>query len=409
MLVSTIAPTAASEPGSPRTYALAQALAVRNSVHLRLISPIAQEPSADTAKNKTLCFSSYQVFAEKPNVTSLRRWSHRLHLAPSVLMKYRDPQYLAAAIQFVKQACTSLDIDVIIVDGLAATQFIPVEHRKKALVDLCDSLSLLFLRQAQVATTFRSKLAWTIESKKLGQLEKEAGDNFAGVVFISEVDRDFFLRSKTQANVLVVPNGVDTEYFNSQSTNIKRFSNRIVFSGVMNYPPNVDAALFCAHHVFPQIKLKKTSAELFIVGANPVPEVSALAKIEGITVTGTVPDIRPFLFSSALFLSPIRFGAGMKNKILAAMAAGIPVVASPCSVEGIAVKPERHLLIGNTPEEIAAQCLRILDDGSLAESLTEAAKSEVVPLYSWDESALKIEREIRARIPECLRQPKFSA
>ncbi len=155
----------------------------------------------------------------------------------------------------------------------------------------------------------------------------------------------------------VVPLGVDLDHYQFRRASKPR---RIVFTGNLAWPPNVDAARWLATAIFPAIRRRRGDAELLIAGADPAPAVRKLERLPGVRVTGTVPDLRPSLWSAAVAVSPVRAGYGMKNKVLEAMALGTPVVATARSLTGLggAVHGE-HLLVADAAEDIAAAVLRL--------------------------------------------------
>ena len=133
--------------------------------------------------------------------------------------------------------------------------------------------------------------------------------------------------------MLTITNGVDMEYFSPGS--MPPDAGKIVFTGVMDYAPDEDAALYFGREVFPLVRAQRPHAQFWIVGSNPSPAVRALSSSAGIHVTGKVDDIRPHMRSAAVFVSPLRVGSGVKNKILAAMAMEKATVATPLSIDGL--------------------------------------------------------------------------
>ncbi len=141
------------------------------------------------------------------------------------------------------------------------------------------------------------------------------------VIVVSERDRDELQTLNPALPVDVIPNGVDLETF--QPSDQPRTPNTLLFTGNYEYAPNVDAALRLARDIFPQVQAQIPDAKLWLVGSSPPPEVQALAS-EAITVTGYVPDMQTYLHQAAVFVSPLRLGAGIKNKVLEALGAALP-------------------------------------------------------------------------------------
>jgi glycosyltransferase involved in cell wall biosynthesis len=167
-----------------------------------------------------------------------------------------------------------------------------------------------------------------------------------------------------------------------------------VFTGVLNYGPNDDAANFFIHDVLPLIREQEPDCEFWAVGHDPNESLLALDGTAGVRVTGSVPDGRPFVREARAFVCPLRYGTGMKNKILAAMAMRRPVVATSISLDGIDAVPEEHLLVADSPEELARQSLRLIRDDELVARLSDSAHAWVEANFSWSRSAECLEIEL---------------
>jgi glycosyltransferase involved in cell wall biosynthesis len=204
------------------------------------------------------------------------------------------------------------------------------------------------------------------------------------VIVVSDRDREELLGLWGRMPVEVIPNGVDLDYFHPTDT--PREPRTLIFTGNYEYAPNVDAALRLARDIFPAIP----NAKLWIVGNAPPPEVQTLAS-ETISVTGHVPDMRDYLNKATIFVSPLRLGAGIKNKILEALALACPVVATPLSVDGIAVLNNDELLIAESDEQIISAILRLLDDTALRDQLGASGRKLIESRYSWTQVARRYE------------------
>jgi glycosyltransferase involved in cell wall biosynthesis len=155
-----------------------------------------------------------------------------------------------------------------------------------------------------------------------------------------------------------------------------------LFVGNYDYAPNTDAALRLARDIFPRIRQQVPAARLYLVGGNPPPELKTCAS-DCIEITGRVPDLRPFFEFSMIFVSPLRLGAGIKNKILEAMAMETPVVATPLSCDGIPVTQGRHVLMAETDEDLANAVLRLLHDAHLRQAFRRNGRSLIEEHFTW--------------------------
>jgi glycosyltransferase involved in cell wall biosynthesis len=157
-------------------------------------------------------------------------------------------------------------------------------------------------------------------------------------------------------------NGVDLDMFLPQAPPAP--SQTVVFCGVMNYAPNEEGALWIAREVWPLVKQQQPAAALMLVGASPTASVRALAMMDSsITVTGTVPDVRPFLWSAAVAAAPLQTARGVQNKVLEALAAGVPVVATPQVAEGLPAGTQVGVSVAGDPRAFAASILHLLGMG----------------------------------------------
>jgi sugar transferase (PEP-CTERM/EpsH1 system associated) len=180
------------------------------------------------------------------------------------------------------------------------------------------------------------------------------------------------------------PNGVDLDYFTPTKTPYD--PNAICFVGRMDYFPNQQAVTDFCDHVLPKVQKARPEASFTIIGAEPPRAVRELARRPGVSVTGTVADVRAFVRRSALSVAPLRIARGVQNKILEAMAMGVPVVASPQTANGIDAVPGRHLMVAADAEAMAAAVIRLLCDGKERARLAHAAREHVVQIYSWEEA-----------------------
>jgi glycosyltransferase involved in cell wall biosynthesis len=235
-----------------------------------------------------------------------------------------------------------------------------------------------------VASALRRPLI-RAEARRVRLFEAEEFENFGLVVVVSEQDKAALNELNPDLRIAVIPNGVDTDFFSDDAA--EAVSNRMVFTGHMGYPPNIVAADFLARQLLPRVRAIVPDAHLVIVGRNPTREVAALARLDGVEVTGEVPDVRPWLRSASVFVCPMLSGTGIKNKLLEAMACALPCVVTPLALQGFQVTAGEHVLIGETANELGAHVLAVMSDRSAAQSLGRAAREYVCRWHSWDSVA----------------------
>ncbi len=216
---------------------------------------------------------------------------------------------------------------------------------------------------------------------KKGELDRCRHANL--VVVTSERERILLQHSLPTTTIAVVSNGVDVEMFRSDGYTQEK-SHQIIFTGTMDYYPNNEAVLFFAQCCWPLIRAQVPDATWLIVGKKPSAEVQRLAELPGVTVTGQVPDVRPYLASSAVAIAPLRIGSGTRLKILEALAMQKAVVSTSIGCEGLALVPGKHLLVEDQPEMLARAVVTLLQDVEKRQALGEVGRSLVEAEYSWE-------------------------
>jgi len=284
--------------------------------------------------------------------------------------------------------------DVIFVDGLIMAQYVmDADLECPAIIDLHDSLTLLYSRLAQAEQGWLRKLALFAETQSIGRWEKSLNRRFSAIITNSKVDEAFLRSLERSGNIVTIGNGVDSEFYMPMDG--KSDMTKLVFTGVMSYSPNEDAAVYFCDAILPLIQKQNPRVQFWVVGKDPTERVQALAQRAGVHVTGAVPDMRPFLETAAVFVCPLRVGSGVKNKILAALAMQKAVVATRLSLEGLELREDEHILAADEPGTFAAQVNRLIKDPNLALRLGENGQAFVRAEYSWESSAALIEELLR--------------
>jgi glycosyltransferase involved in cell wall biosynthesis len=197
------------------------------------------------------------------------------------------------------------------------------------------------------------------------------------------------------ANIQVVPNGVDLELF--RPLDQPPATNNLIFVGHMAVFHNVDAAVYLAREILPLVQGEVPGCRLTIVGAEPSLQVQQLAQNPNVTVTGFVPDLNAYLNDAAVFVAPLRFAAGVQNKVLEAMAAGRPVVTTSLVNNGIGAEDGRDLLVADQTQVLVAHITTLLQQPQLRLEMGRSARRFVGRKFSWDYAVQRLE-EIEARL-----------
>lgn len=257
---------------------------------------------------------------------------------------------------------------------------IDLPHPLKVL-DLTDAVSLYLQRFLTREKNPFMKLLLKIELERMSRYENLV-EKFQTCFVCSEPDREQLRKAAPEADIRIIPNGVDLSYF-SNSKPVQYEPHQIVFTGNLTYHPNIDGIFYFIAEILPLIKKEIPAAKFYIVGQSPPPQVRALAS-DSVIVTGFVEDIKQYYLSSAVAVSPIRFGAGTLNKILEPLALGVPVVATSMGTEGLDVTNGREILIADRPHAFARHVIRVMKDPAYRESLGQQGMARVQRLYDWD-------------------------
>jgi glycosyltransferase involved in cell wall biosynthesis len=277
--------------------------------------------------------------------------------------------------------------------GIQVYEYFHALRDLPAIITPYESYSLYMRRLYENKRRIDSRLiptfAYWLQVKLVRGFERWLYKPYQRVVVVSPQDKAELLSVNPALKVDVIPNGIDLKYFRAKPKKPnKRQPATLLFVGNYEYAPNVDAAMRLATAIFPAVQEHVPDAKLWLVGNAPPPQLTALAS-DSIDVTGRVPDVRRYLERATVFVSPLRLGAGIKNKVLEALAMGCPVVATPLSVDGIDVRDGHEALI---TEDEPATIIRLLNDDNLQRNLSTAGRVLIEERYSWQHVADLYER-----------------
>ena len=259
--------------------------------------------------------------------------------------------------------------------------------------DSVDCISHLFQQAANHSRSFFGKFMTRFELTRTRRTEGELACRFDHVLVTSPSDRNALLGlvplGKSPSEISVVPNGVDLEYFHPH-TEFQREAETIVFSGKMSYHANISMAKYLVDEIMPRIWKHRPAARLYIVGKDPTPAIRKLSQNPLITVTGTVDDIRPFLWRATVSVVPLLYGAGIQNKILEAMATGTPVVTTCQALSALQAQPGKDLLAYDDPDGFSEAVLQLIADRSLRHRIGDAAVTYVRTYHNWTSIASQL-------------------
>ena len=268
-------------------------------------------------------------------------------------------------------------------------QFVPVKRGGiRFVMDFVDMDSAKFTTYAAQARGL-SRFANAQEAKRLFAFERAVAARADLSLFVSEAEAALFARETGLGaeKIAFIENGIDLEAYdpaNPRSAVDSGEGALIMFTGQMDYRPNVDAVDGFARHAMPLIRAQHPSARFAIVGRNPTAEVSALAALPGVLVTGEVADTRDWLAAADVVVAPLLLARGIQNKILEAMAMAKPVVASPAAAEGIDAGADDGLIVAQDAEAQAGEVLALLANPARAKAAGRAARARMITRYGWD-------------------------
>src|SRR5262245_27349370 len=260
-------------------------------------------------------------------------------------------------------------------------------------------------RWGQFARRSRLPLRWVyaIEQRRFLAYERRIADTFSHALVCTATEQRDFERLIPGVPVSLVGNGVDLDYFRSKG--VAKRPGSIVFTGVMDYFPNVDAVVWFCDKVLPIVQQQIPEAGLTICGSQPTAVVRRLAKRRGVIVTGRVPDTRPYLDGAEVFVAPMRMARGIQNKLLEALAMGLPCVASEAAAMGTVVPNGEGILAADDPEEFAEHVVRLLRDGAFRTAMGSKAGAAAELNYRWEVQLACLDRVVAAFLP----RPALSA
>ncbi len=261
-------------------------------------------------------------------------------------------------------------------------------HGRLRIVDLADVDSEKWRAYADTAS---GVMEWVYrrEARKVAELERRIAIETDYSTFVSEPEAEMFRRLvPDRAEAIVgVPSGVEYQYFDPAGDYPPPYDSSLptfVFTGTMDYIPNVDAVTWFAQDILPIIRKTLPDAQFYIVGSSPSAAVQNLPRIEGVHVTGRVPDVRPYLAHASAGVAPMRIARGIQNKVMEAMAMAKAVIVTSDALEGIDAVPGTELILADDAASFAAAACRLAENPAEAEKIGAAARRRVVEDFSWD-------------------------
>jgi polysaccharide biosynthesis protein PslH len=313
---------------------------------------------------------------------------------PYAVSKYRVQAFTDA----VHHAVREHKPDVVVCDFLAPAVNVSTALPVPSVLFQHNVESRIWRRHTEVARNAIARVFFGSQHARMRRFEAQACRMFDHVIAVSDDDARELREDFGVPSVTAVPTGVDAEYFAPMP--VERDRNEIVFTGAMDWMPNVDGIQWFVREILPLVQARRPDVRLTIVGRSPAPSIRALSETNpSITVTGTVDDIRPYLARAGAVIVPLRVGGGTRLKIYEAMGMNCPIVSTTIGAEGLPVRDGEHLHIRDTPAELADACVATLADANASAALGTRAGDYVRQHFSWAAIAEEFVRQCELAVP----------
>jgi sugar transferase (PEP-CTERM/EpsH1 system associated) len=380
-----------------RAWNILQHLAQKHRVHLATFIDRAED-LRHVAKLQSVCASMFWR-SLSPIIGRWRSLSSLVSGTPLTQGYFADARFQAGLDGLVSRHKP----DLIYVFSSSVAPYVRQHWGARVICDMVDVDSAKWHQYAERSGGLARQI-YSREGRLLLALERQVAERADAVLFVSRAEAELFARlaPESASRIHVVNNGVDAEHFCPALSFSNPFGGRpaVVFTGTMDYRPNVEAMEWFVRQVMPRLRLHPLAPNLWIVGANPTRRVRALAG-DDVFVTGSVPDVRPYLRHASAVVAPLKIGRGIQNKVLEGMAMGAAVVVTSEAREGLDGCCDDELFTADSAEAFSQAVARILDgEGS---RIGVRARARVMRDYAWEGGFAKLDRLIE--VVGCGQQP----
>ncbi|MGQ0647616.1 MAG: glycosyltransferase [Gemmatimonadaceae bacterium] len=372
--------------GKIRTYATLRELRRRHHVTFLTLDDGHAPADAESLALQEYCHEIVRVpFAPPAKYTAgfyLALVRNALSPLPYAVARYHSPPLRDAIRRLVRDR----GIDLVICDFLAPSLNVPGDLPVPTVLFQHNVEAAIWERHATVARNPVIRAYFGLQWKRMRAWERDECRRFDTVIAVSEADAAAYARDYGVQHSAAVPTGVDVEYFRPSGA-VVQDRREILFVGSMDWMPNEDGIVWFASDVLPRIRARVPDAHLTIVGRHPPERIRALAAGGQVTVTGTVPDVRPFLERAGVVVVPLRVGGGTRLKIYEGMAMGRATVSTTIGAEGLPIRHGDDILIADAPDEFASSVVQLLEHPSRADAIGSAAARRVREEFSWERAS----------------------
>jgi polysaccharide biosynthesis protein PslH len=379
--------------GKIRSLQIFSRLSERAEIHA--ISQADPDKDVEGVQEMRRMFASYTPVFWKESVKYSSRFYVDLLKNRFTAMPYFIDKFCRADFtQALGTLAESRKFDVLVCDFLqTATPALRLPQRPRVVFQH-NVEYMLRKRQWEAETSPLKRFIFAEEWRRTKEVEGQVCRSFDHIIAVSDEDRRAFEKKFGARNVSTIPTGVDADYF--QPMNVAEQTGRLVFVGSMDWYPNEDGILWFLREVFPRIQKQIPNASLTVVGRNPSPTLSAATShFAGITLTGRVDDVRPFVAQAEAVVVPLRVGGGTRIKIPEAMAMAKTVLSTRIGAEGLPFENRKEIVLEDEPEHFAASAVELLKNASLRQAIGKAARERVVREHSWESVVDRVEETLR--------------
>lgn len=372
--------------GQIRTLEMLRSMKRRHEIHyVGFDDPLQPE---GVARSHEYCHRAYPIRHRVPDKTTVafavQVVGGLFSPIPASVYRYRSAEMEAT----VNRLLAMEGFDRTVCDFLIPS--INIQRMDRAILFQHNVESIIWQRRAELGASALTREFLQLQAERMFEYEARICAEAGQVVGVSSIDAELMRNLFAVADVAEIATGVDIDYF-LPPADAHQVSD-LVFVGSMDWLPNVDGVMYFVREVLPLIRQRRPECSLAIVGRLPPPEVLSLAADPNIIVTGTVPDVRPFLWGAKVSVVPLRIGGGTRLKIYEAMAAKTATVSTTIGAEGLEIRPPENIRIADSAQAFADECLELIGNPDLRSRMAEAAWEFVSEGYSWDRIAVRFER-----------------
>lgn len=369
--------------GQIRTLGMLRELHRSHEIHFAAL----QRPEGGkegVMRSSEYCSQSYPIYHDAPVARTAAFYTQGARNALSAMPLAVSRWCSTALRQRVARLLEEQRFDRVVCDFLFAAPNVPGIERAALFQHNVETI--IWERLRDTASSPLRKMAYRYEAARMLAYERSMCRAAGHVIAVSEEDADRMRSRFGISRISAVPTGVDIDFFAPPSASPPVAD--LVFVGSMNWAPNIDGVSYFSEQILPSILSRNPDCRVAIVGRTPPPSITRLAETHpNLSVTGSVPDIRPYLWGSKLCIVPLRIGGGTRLKIYEAMAARIPVVSTSIGAEGLPVSDGENIILADDPRQFAEACLDLLQDGDKRRRLAGHAWNLVASHYSWKQAA----------------------